>query len=539
MDVHKYLIIACVLALTPSFVYAAGTVRINEIAWMGTKKSADAEWIELFNIDTAKVSLNGWTLKTKDGSPDIHFSSKDTISPQGYFLLERTSDKTVPDIKADKIYTGSLKNAGETLILTNSASTTVDTVVGGKNWCIVGGNNTTKQTAQRTATGWITATGTPRKANATVGTVPSCATIQGSSGAGGAGATAATATTTTDAPPSAEGGASNTATTTTPVTTTSYSGHYGPPEFEPVPPVFISIGNNIDTVAGADVRFGAVVTDKVGKQYTSAIVYWAFGDGSKATGTSVFKNYRAPGTYAVVANAVQGLGSGEDDMIVTVRNAHVSMPSISAHGITLRNDTPYRLDMSLWKLRAGTTTFAFPRHTVILPNTSVLFPRDITKLPVTNDTELLYPNGKEVARHAPSNARVKRIMSDTRKLSLVHVRYSTVQGGEKGNSGTVRQKIIRSHNATSAYDTKASIAPTPATQIAGVGALVARASESRRAAHPARLPATSTSSIILNRTSTSATTSPQTSFTHRFLSSAWTLPLLLVLILSAGFLMFL
>ncbi len=526
MEIRRYLIIVFVLVLAPSFVHATGTVRINEIAWMGTKTSANAEWIELFNIGDTKIPLNGWTLKAKDGSPNIHFSSKDAISPHGYFLLERTRNGAVSGVTADKIYTGSLKNSGEALVLTNNASTTIDTVIGGKNWCAIGGNNSTKQTAQRTASGWITATGTPRAINVAIGVMPSCATVQ-NPGAGSAGAGVGTTTATNTATTTV------TAATTTVIQTsaTSNSGHDGPPEFEPVPAVFISIGKDMDIVAGADVRFSAEVTDKSGKQYSSAVVYWAFGDGSKATGTSVFKNYRAPGTYAVVANAVQGLGSGEDDLTVTVRNVHVSIPSVSARGITVQNNTPYRLDMSLWRLRAGTTTFALPLHTVILPNTAVLFPKDITKLSVTNNTVLLYPNGKEVARYAFGSSAKRVALGTAKKLSPVSVRYSTVQGGENGDENTQRamqQHIINAHNTPLSYDAETSIAPASAIDIADAGAPVAEAFSGRGVTSVAPLPEPS---------ATSAISSP-TSFTHRFLSVPWTLPLLLILILSiAGFIL--
>jgi hypothetical protein len=90
-------------------------VRINEIAWSGTTESANDEWIELFNDGEESISLENWTLKAVDGNPDILLS--ETIEPAGFFLLERTDDSTVPSIVADQIYTGSLSNTGEKLIL--------------------------------------------------------------------------------------------------------------------------------------------------------------------------------------------------------------------------------------------------------------------------------------------------------------------------------------------------------------------------------------------------------------------------------------
>lgn len=88
-------------------------VVINEIAWMGTKSSAVDEWIEIYNAGTISVDLEGWTLTASDGTPSIQLSG--TIEPGQYFLLERTDDTTISDIKADIIYTGSLKNSCEVL----------------------------------------------------------------------------------------------------------------------------------------------------------------------------------------------------------------------------------------------------------------------------------------------------------------------------------------------------------------------------------------------------------------------------------------
>lgn len=97
---------------------------INEIAWMGTERSDDDEWLELYNISSKSVDLTGWHLCSLTGenpSPDIVFASK-SIEPFGFFLLERTDDDTISDIISDKvasgqIYTGALNNDGEVLEL--------------------------------------------------------------------------------------------------------------------------------------------------------------------------------------------------------------------------------------------------------------------------------------------------------------------------------------------------------------------------------------------------------------------------------------
>ncbi|MCS7287412.1 MAG: lamin tail domain-containing protein [Anaerolineae bacterium] len=108
-------------------------VVINEVAWAGTVCSHTAEWIELYNNTNEVITLNGWTLRASDGSPSI--TLRGTISPHGFFLLERSNDNAIADIPADQIFTGALSNEGEVLELRNASGRLVDTANGdGGSW---------------------------------------------------------------------------------------------------------------------------------------------------------------------------------------------------------------------------------------------------------------------------------------------------------------------------------------------------------------------------------------------------------------------
>jgi len=139
----------------------AGVV-INEVAWMGTVNSAQDEWIELYS-DTGQ-SFEGWTLSTADGGMNIQLSG--AISAGGYFLIERTNDDTVPGITADLIKTfgSGLGNSGDILILKDAGGVEIDNVDGSGAWSI-GGSNETKETLQRSLSGWVTKFGTPKASN--------------------------------------------------------------------------------------------------------------------------------------------------------------------------------------------------------------------------------------------------------------------------------------------------------------------------------------------------------------------------------------
>lgn len=92
------------------------TIIINEVAWGGTQANSDHEWIELYNPTGNPIPINGWTLKSGDNNPTISLSG--TISPGGYFLLERYQD-AVDNIPADLVYASgqTLANGGEDLSL--------------------------------------------------------------------------------------------------------------------------------------------------------------------------------------------------------------------------------------------------------------------------------------------------------------------------------------------------------------------------------------------------------------------------------------
>lgn len=147
------------LFLLPHISLAA--VTINEVAWMGTEASANDEWIELYNSG-ASIDLTDWVL-----SDGVNFSVtlEGTLRGGAYGVLERTDDESAPGT-AFLVYTGALTNTGATLTLRRADGGIEDQVAGGENWEQIGGDNTTKETAQYTEGGWITAPGTPGKKNA-------------------------------------------------------------------------------------------------------------------------------------------------------------------------------------------------------------------------------------------------------------------------------------------------------------------------------------------------------------------------------------
>ncbi len=167
----KTLFLAVFLFLFTAFIAVANAqeVVINEVAWMGSSLSTADEWIELRNMSADPIDLTGWEISWDGGL----ISLSGIISANGYYLLERTDDNSVPGIEADLIFTGSLGNSGEDLLLKDSLGSVIDSAMFSTGW--PWGDNSTKQTMERKClpaggldSDWQTSenvNGTPRASN--------------------------------------------------------------------------------------------------------------------------------------------------------------------------------------------------------------------------------------------------------------------------------------------------------------------------------------------------------------------------------------
>jgi len=139
-------------------------VLINEIAWMGTSNSSDDEWIELRNVWGIPVNLNGWQLLDKERQIKIIFGENDAIPANGYFLLERTNDDSMPDVPANLIYTGALANSNEALYLFDNQCNIEDEVLANPNWP-AGENSLKKPMSRLDVLDWYSGIGTAGSEN--------------------------------------------------------------------------------------------------------------------------------------------------------------------------------------------------------------------------------------------------------------------------------------------------------------------------------------------------------------------------------------
>lgn len=389
-----------VLLWSVTFTIASANVRMNEIAWMGTTVSGTDEWIELFNEGDTPVDLSGWSIVALDGSPSITLSG--ALAPLGYFLIERTDDTTVPDIPADQVapFGSGLSNTGETLYLKDATGTVIDTVVGGTGWANIGGDNSTKETAQYTRSGWVTGVPTPRTANVTHGEV----------------ITASTTAAPSDIASSKDAGAE-----------VSSGGIVNIPSTPTYPrkEISVALGDVKNALVGIPMNFFGTAYGLYDEPLPHATFRWNFGDGALGEGKEVSHVYHFPGEYSVVLEVFWG---SEHKTIRTSVNITEPLVRISktvsgSNGfIELTNRSEHEVDISLWQLRVKKgASFTIPRNTFISAGQSVRFPNIVTGSALFDDgLDLVYPDGSIVASFGGVTTSTSTQKAENLSLSSLH-----------------------------------------------------------------------------------------------------------------------
>lgn len=256
------------------------------------------------------------------------------------------------------------------------------------------------------------------------------------------------------------------ASSTTPVTAsstpTATSGGGASTVYAP-PPSSISVQISSGSGAVVNVPLSLSAQAKVkGVAYPSARIFWSFGDGSSSEGNFVIKTYRYAGKYLITATASDGQVADRDELIVSVVPAQVNVSVVVGAGITIANNSNKQLDLSNWRLTAGLDYFTIPNGTILLQEASVLFPYEITRLSMTSDASLWYPNGTVAARHEEKTAVIETALSETQP-NIISASSSVVQ--------TIPSDITRSVTIPD-RETTAIAAPTALPLTAAVGAAV-------------------------------------------------------------------
>lgn len=339
-------------------------VQIEEIAWMGTlpkvgetaQAASNNEWIEFYNSGGSAISLDGWVLEAKDGFPKIELSG--SIAAGEYFLMERGNDEIVSET-ADLIYpfkNNALSNTGEDLVLKDSGGEIIDSVNASSGW--PSGDNTTKDTMQRSGQVWITAVPTPKRGNA----VPSA-------GAGGKDIS--------NIPPII------------------------PAPEPPRPNIHADAGDDMTVLAGSSVEFEGRTIGLKGNLIAPQRALWNWGDGGFSEGERATHIFQNPGTYTVGLHVVSGEYSGSDYAVVTVVSNQLQIVGVvgGREGfVRLRNPAGVSFDIGGWILRDDEgKEFILPRFTRIGARAEIAFSNSTTGL-------LQSKSGLNVRMHFPNHS---------------------------------------------------------------------------------------------------------------------------------------
>lgn len=335
--------IVCAVLLLP--VSAQAAVTFSEVAWMGDAASANHEWIELQNTGDAVV-VDGW--KIVDGM-NLLIELAGTVPANSYVVLERTADTSAASA-AFLIYTGALVNTGATLQLLRSDDTIVDQVSGGENWVAIGGDNETKETAQYTSAGWVTAAATPGK-GITAAEVAGAAKVAEREPARSAGSGRVQKS---DQPEALI--------LTLPGVTLA---------LQPVGPTVGYVNQSLAF---------SVVASGIGDTLIDSLRYeWNFGDGTTAATQAVSHTYAYPGNYVIT---VFGGYKRQEQVArheVTILPVTASLTMNAAGDVQVNNDSPYEIDVSGYRVK-GETTFTFPPRSIMLPHQTITIPKaQVTK----------------------------------------------------------------------------------------------------------------------------------------------------------------
>ncbi len=316
---------------------ALASVAISEVAWMGGATSANHEWIELYNTSDTPASLEGWVL-TDGNSLEIVLGG--SLAGGSFGVLERTSDESAPG-SALLVYTGALVNTGTTLTLKDAQGVIVDQVVGGENWESIGGSNATKDTAQYSGTKWVTAPGTPGRANATESAAqPEVAVTTNSTGRSSSGNLLKV----------------EKKTVTLELANTTLT-------LRLVAPELVYVGQSVEFSVEASGPT-KVVLDSLKYQ-------WNFGDLATSSGQTARHRYRYPGEYVVTVYGTYGRHEQVARATVTVLPVTLSLGTNEDGVLQVHNDAAYEVLTGGFSLRTGEVERTFPEHSVLLPRATV------------------------------------------------------------------------------------------------------------------------------------------------------------------------
>jgi hypothetical protein len=161
----------------------------------------------------------------------------------------------------------------------------------------------------------------------------------------------------------------------------SLSVHYGSPSLsklkDPIDVLELSAGRERLGTTGSPMEFRIETNlsyDRNGQ------IKWNFGDGSEGSGDILTHTYYYPGEYIVIVNAVFPKGTAVARARVVVLEPDIEVVSVKKEYITIRNNSPYEVNLFGRAIWSSDGFFLFPQDTIMGVNQAISFSSEITKL---------------------------------------------------------------------------------------------------------------------------------------------------------------
>lgn len=380
MKRHKiFFSIGCFIAFAalPARVFAA--VQITEIMYDVSGTDTGREWVEITNLGTSAVDVGGFKffeantnhgLTVSQGSPVLQpQSSAIIVEDQAKFLADWPSFHG-PILKSSF----SLSNTGETIEIKDATLVVQDSATYDSSMGAAGDGNSLNRLSAQASSGAAFGAAAPSPG----------IFLQ-------SGAQSQSQSSTNDSAPLA--------------TTTSAATNATPPasfDAGSTPPVTVHITGDTTVSVGGGSYFSGAAFGTQGLPLQNVRYVWNFGDGTIAEGQTVFHAYAYPGVYVLSLDVASGFSAGLARVSVEAVAAQVALVAEADGSLSVCNNSSKDVDIGLWTLANGSSSFIIPKNTMVLAHSGVRFSFAVTRVVGDTNAKLLYPNGAVAALADPS-----------------------------------------------------------------------------------------------------------------------------------------
>ncbi|MEI6863744.1 MAG: lamin tail domain-containing protein [Candidatus Adlerbacteria bacterium] len=414
--------IFCV-ALTCAPASALAAVQITEIMYDVSGTDTGREWVEITNTGSSAVDVSGYKFFEANTNHGITvLSGSAVLAPGGVAVIVDDATKFAADWPA---FSGvllkssfSLSNTGESLALKDSALVVQHSVTYDGSMGAAGDGNSLHLSGT---------TFTP--------------------GVADPGVYSGGASSPDPIPADTGGSSSSTSTSNTTTQQASAISNIGPE------PLVARIKSQSVVMVGGGSFFTGSAFDLKGTAVANARYIWNFGDGATDGGQTVFHTYVYPGKYAVILTVASGDQAGLNRITIEAAPAQVGLLAEPDGSLMVLNRSSQELNIGLWSVSSGTSTFVIPQDTLILSGQSVRFATSVMHMYANADATLRYTNGAAVGTAVPHEETI--VLAQPIPVAVV-------------SQAPAARALVK--NIPTVKSTVAAVLPVASTSLAGAGA---------------------------------------------------------------------